>query len=150
MIESKPARLGRVFSLRLEDGDRLPDCLEAFAARNDVKSALVALIGGAGGGRLVVGPKDGAAEKIEPLLASIADVHEIAALGTLFPDAEGTPRLHMHASAGRADVGLTGCVRPGVDIWRIAEAVVLEIEDAGMVRTLDPRFGFAVLTRAAG
>jgi len=148
VIESKAARLGRVFTLRLEDGDHLPDCLEEFAARNEVKSALVALIGGAGGGRLVVGPKDGEAAKIEPLLAKLSGVHEIAALGTLFPDESGAAKLHMHLSAGRGDEGLTGCVRPGVDIWRIAEAVVLEIEESGMVRAVDPRFGFAVLTRS--
>lgn len=31
MIASE-GRLGRVFVLRLEDGDRVPDCIEAFAA----------------------------------------------------------------------------------------------------------------------
>lgn len=38
--------LGRVFVLRLEDGDRIPDTIESFAVEHDVKRAFCALLGG--------------------------------------------------------------------------------------------------------
>ncbi|MGE4296878.1 MAG: PPC domain-containing DNA-binding protein [Desulfovibrionaceae bacterium] len=140
--------LGRVFVLRLEDGDRLPDSLERFAADNHVQAAFVALLGGVASGSLVVGPKDSDAAAIVPVLRAVAGAHEAAAVGTLFPDATGAPRLHMHAALGRGDDAPTGCVRRGLDIWKIAEAVVIELLDTGMVRTVDPAFGFEVLTAA--
>jgi predicted DNA-binding protein with PD1-like motif len=145
MIASE-AKLGRIFVLRLEDGDRLPDSLERFAAERGVKSAFCALLGGADGGSLVVGPEDGSAAKIVPMLQAVAGAHEIAAIGTVFPDAAGAPKLHMHAALGRGEDARTGCVRKGVDIWKIAECVVIEITDCPMVRRVDPVFGFEVLT----
>jgi predicted DNA-binding protein with PD1-like motif len=137
--------VGRVFVLRLEDGDRLPDALEDFAREQGVSRALVTLLGGAGPGTVVVGPKDGAAAVVEPMLRALEGVHEIAAVGTLFPDEDGAPKLHMHGALGRGDTALAGCVRKGVGIWRLGEVVVLELTGLDLVRRLDPAFGFEVL-----
>ncbi len=140
--------LGRVFVLRLEDGDRLPDSLERFAADNDLRCAFCALLGGAdAGSKMVVGPRDGRAMPPEAMLHILAGVHEIAAVGTIFPDAEGNPKLHMHAAAGREDFAAVGCVRAGVDIWKVAEVVVLELLDLDMTRRKDPETGFELLTK---
>ena len=43
--------IGRVFVIRLEDGDVLPDCLECFAVEKDIKVGHIILIGGIGVGR---------------------------------------------------------------------------------------------------
>jgi len=139
--EGKP---GRIFVLRLEDGDRVPQCIEAFAADNGVARAVVSMIGGVGGGRLVVGPEDGSAATITPVVRDLDGAHEVAALGTLFPDESGTPKLHMHATLGRADTARTGCVRQGIEIWKIGEVVIQEIEGS-MRRVVDPAFGFEIL-----
>jgi len=143
-MQAAEGTLGRVFVIRLEDGDRLPDCLEAFARDNNLSRGLVALLGGAGSGKLVVGPEDGDAPKIAPMLQTISGVHEAAAVGTIFPDESGAPKLHIHAALGRGDTALTGCVRQGVDIWKLAEVVVIEIQ-GDMRRVVDPAFGFEVL-----
>ena len=45
-MKASEGELGRVFILRLEDGDRLPDCLEAFAAEKGVAAGHVILVGG--------------------------------------------------------------------------------------------------------
>ncbi|QJT08470.1 PPC domain-containing DNA-binding protein [Oceanidesulfovibrio marinus] len=139
--------IGRVFVIRLEDGDALPTCLEEFARENNVTRALCALVGGIGSGRLVVGPRDGDAERIVPMVNPIGAVHEAAAIGTIFPGEDGQPKLHMHAALGRGESATTGCIRQGVDIWKLAEVVVLEIEGSDMLRAVDPAFGFEVLTR---
>lgn len=146
MIVSE-GRLGRVFVLRLEDGDRIPDAIEKFARTSGVSSALVAALGGLENGRLVTGPKDGAALPPDPMLAAVAAVHEAAAVGTLFPGPDGTPRLHMHAALGRGGTALAGCVRPGLDVWKIFEVVVIEIVGTDLARARDPETGFELLGR---
>lgn len=147
MIVSE-GRLGRVFVLRLGDGDRLPDAIEEFAKMRGVSSALVAALGGLGQGKLVVGPVDGRAMPPDPMLAVIDAVHEAAAVGTIFPGADGTPRLHMHAALGRGEEVRAGCVRPGLDVWKIFEVVVIEITGTDLARARDPETGFELLGRA--
>jgi predicted DNA-binding protein with PD1-like motif len=141
------ATLGRIFIIRLEDGDTLPVTVEDFARAHGVERATCLLVGGAkGGSRLVVGPEEGDVMPPRPVTISLEDVHEIAAVGTLFPDEEGNPSLHMHASCGRGREAVTGCVRPGVDIWKIGELVLLELTGTSAVREKDPETGFHLLS----
>lgn len=143
-MQASEAKAGRIFVLRLEDGDRVPQCIEDFAAEKGVARAVVSLVGGIGGGRLVVGPEDGDAPRITPVLRELDGVHEVAALGTLFPDESGAPRLHMHATLGRGDTTRTGCVRQGIEVWKIGEVVIQELIGSQR-RAVDPAFGFEVL-----
>lgn len=146
-MKSAEGRIGRAFVLRLEDGDRIPDCIEQFAKENGIVGALCALLGGIGEGTLVVGPEDGDASPIVPILEHFKSVHEAAAVGTIFLDEENNPRLHMHAALGREGRTRSGCVRTGVDVWKICEVVILEILDTRMVRRLDETTGFQVLSK---
>lgn len=147
MIVSE-GRLGRVFVLRLGDGDRIPESIEAFAKTRGVSSALVAALGGLRNGKLVVGPVDGDVLPPDPMFTAIAAVNEAAAVGTLFPGEDGAPRLHMHATLGRGEESRTGCVRPGLDVWKIFEVVVIEITGTDLARARDPETGFELLGRA--
>jgi predicted DNA-binding protein with PD1-like motif len=146
-MEYAQGKTGRVFVVRLGDGDRLPDSVERFAAEQGVTRAVCWLLGGAGGGRLVVGPRDAAVLPPEVMLQPLDGAHEMAAVGTLFPDSEGKPRLHMHAAMGRGGETRTGCVRPGVDIWLVGELVILELLDLPMSRKKDAASGLELLTR---
>jgi len=138
--------VGRVLVIRLEDGDVLHECVERAARENGVVRGAVLALGGAdAGSRMVVGPRDGRAEKIEPMLSQLAGESELAAVGTLFPDEHGQPSLHMHASAGRDGRSVTGCVRAGVKVWLIQEVVVIEILGTEARRAKDPRTGFDLL-----
>jgi len=140
------AKLGRVFVLRLHDGDHLPNVLESFAAEKNVSSALCFLVGGAKeNSRIVVGPKDGKAVPPEPMTTLLSGVHEVCGVGTIFKDEEGKPKLHMHASFGRNNKTVTGCVRMGVDVWRIGEVIVLELTSAKARRAKDKETGFEFL-----
>ena len=140
------AKLGRIFVLRLHDGDRLPEVLEQFAAQRKVSTALCFFVGGAKEkSRVVVGPKDGNALPPEPMVTLLKGVHEACGVGTLFPDEEGKPKLHMHASFGRKTNTVTGCVRMGVDVWRIGEVVMLELTGTAARRVKDKETGFEFL-----
>jgi len=140
------AKLGRVFVLRLHDGDHLPDVLESFAVENQISSALCFFLGGVKDkGRVVVGPKDGSALPPEPMVTLLSGVHEACGVGTIFADEKGKPKLHMHASFGRNESTITGCVRMGVDVWRIGEVVILELLGAAAHRAKDKETGFEFL-----
>lgn len=140
------AKLGRVFVLRLHDGDRLPEVLESFATEKNISTALCFFLGGAKEkSRVVVGPKDGYASPPEPMVTLLDGVHEACGVGTIFADEEGKPKLHMHASFGRKQNTVTGCVRMGVDVWRIGEVVVLELASVSARRAKDKETGFEFL-----
>jgi predicted DNA-binding protein with PD1-like motif len=141
------AGLGRVFILRLEDGDSLPATIENFAREHHVPRAVCLFVGGVrGGSRLVVGPEDGDEMPPLPVTIPLDGVHEAVAVGTIFPDEDGNPSLHMHAACGRGEKTVTGCVRPGVDIWKVGEIVLLELTGAASLRKKDPETGFTLLS----
>jgi predicted DNA-binding protein with PD1-like motif len=140
------AKLGRVFVMRLHDDDHLPDVLESFAAEQKVNSALCFFLGGAkDNSRVVVGPRNGDAIPPEPMITLLDGVHEACAIGTVFVDEAGKPKLHMHASFGRKEETVTGCVRMGVDVWHIGEVVMLELTGTAAHRALDKETGFEFL-----
>jgi|WetSurMetagenome_2_1015567.scaffolds.fasta_scaffold01496_9 uncharacterized protein len=142
------AKLGRAFVLRLHDGDRLPEVLEAFAESQNLAGALCFFVGGAkDGSRVVVGPKAPNSEgfPVDPVVTLLAGVSEVAGVGTLFRNEEGKAKLHMHASFGRGEKAVTGCVRLGVDVWRIGEVIVLELAGVAARRVVDKETGFELL-----
>ncbi len=141
------AKQGRIFVIRLEDGEILHETIEDFAAQQGIKAAFMIVLGGADSqSRLVVGPEDGRATPVNPLTHDLEEVHEITGTGTLFPDEEGKPMLHMHVAAGRQESTITGCVRTGVKTWQVAEIVLVEFLETTAHRRLEPTLGFKLLS----
>ncbi len=139
--------IGRVFTLRLEHGERVPDCIEQFAREHGVATAHCTLLGGIDGGNVVAGPRDGEAPVIDPILCPIEGAHEVVGMGTLFPDETGEPVLHMHAALGRDGITRTGCVRPGLDVWLVGEVIIMEILGTDMLRKKEAKSGLALLAK---
>ena len=140
---------GRIFVLRLENGEILHETVERFAREREIKAAFLIAVGGADdGSRLVVGPQEGDARPAKPLYHLLDGVHEAAGIGTIFPDEEGIPILHMHLACGRGDQTVTGCGREGVEVWEVLEVVVVELLGTNSVRRPDPSTGFKLLDPA--
>jgi predicted DNA-binding protein with PD1-like motif len=140
------SKLGRVFVLRLHDEDHLPNILESFAEEQNVKSALCFFLGGAkDNSRVVVGPRKDNEIPPEPMVTLLKGVHEACGVGTIFVDEAGKPKLHMHVSFGRRELTVTGCVRLGVDVWRIGEVVIFELTGTAAHRAFDKDTGFEFL-----
>ncbi len=140
------AKLGRIFILRLHQGEHIHEVIEKLASQKQVSSALCFFVGGAEDkSRVVVGPKDGKALPPEPMVALLRGVHEACGVGTIFTDEQGEPKLHMHASFGRNDTAVTGCVRMGVDVWQIGEVVILELTGSSAKRAKNKDTGFEFL-----
>jgi uncharacterized protein len=139
-------RIGRIFALKLEAGERLPDAVEEFAREHAVQRAMAVYVGGAGATScLVVGPEENRGDAVVPMVHTLGGIHEVLAVGTLFPDEHGNPVLHMHAATGREGAATVGCTRAGVDVWLVGEVILLEICGMGGLRKKDLETGFQLL-----
>ncbi len=145
-MQYSQARQGRVFVLRLEDGDIVHETIEQFAREQGIRAAALIIVGGADtDSHLVVGPKEGRSETIEPMSHILSAPYEVTGTGTLFPDEDGTPLLHMHMACGRNDETITGCIRQGVKVWHIMEVVLFELVDSKARRVPQPPLGWKFL-----
>ncbi len=150
-MQYSEASLGRVFVLRLEDGDRLPDTIEQFARDRQLRQGLVFYLGGAGdGSRLVVGPEEGRGDQIIPMVHTLAGAQEVLAVGTIFSNEADQPVMHLHAAVGREGNATVGCTRAGVDVWLVGEVVILEIIGAKAQRRRNQENGFELLEVGPG
>ena len=140
------AHQGRIFILRLEDGEILHETIEAFAREHSITAAAVIALGGAdAGSKLIVGPEEGRSKPVIPMEHVLEKVHEIAGVGTIFPNKAGKPVLHMHIAGGSKDRTVTGCVRRGVKIWQVLEVIIAELVDSRAHRAFDENLGFELL-----
>ena len=146
-MKYSPAQFGRVFVIRLEDGEIIHECLERFAAEHGLTHAALTLHGGADRGSvLVTGPREARGPPpIAPQTTVLDNVHEVVGTGSLFPDAKGTPILHVHLACGRGEKTVTGCIRTGVKTWHVLEVVLVELLGSTARRLHDPATGFELL-----
>ena len=143
-MKAQEGKVGRIFFLRLENGDIIPECIEQFAAGEKVSTGYAILVGGIGGGQLVAGPRRSDTEIPEPIVLPVDGAHEVAGIGVLAPDVDGRPVLHIHAALGRAGNTVTGCLRPGVNTWLVGEVVLVEVLGIDAARLKDEKSGFAL------
>jgi len=140
------ARQGRIFVLRLEDGEIVHVVIEQFAESQGIAAAALIILGGADdGSRLVVGPAEDRGLPLEAMERVLAHAHEVAGTGTLFQDENGRPLLHMHMACGREGATVTGCIRQGVKVWHVMEVIVLELLDCSARRVVEAPLGLRLL-----
>lgn len=140
------AKQGRVFVIRLEDGEIVHEVIEQFALDHKIQAASLIVVGGADdGSRLVVGPAEDRGLPLDPMKFQLENAHEVTGTGTLFRDDNDIPFLHMHMSCGRKDKAVTGCIREGVIVWHIMEVVLFELTDCKAKRLLEQPLGLKLL-----
>ena len=140
------AKQGRIFIIRLEDGDIVHKEIERLAKIESIQAASLIIVGGADkDSALVVGPEDGRNKTITPIEHVLENVHEVVGTGTIFPNESGEPILHMHIASGRQTNTVTGCVRRGVKTWHVLEIILFELIGATAKRELDSVTGFELL-----
>lgn len=137
---------GRIFILRLEDGEILQESIERFAGEMGIAAAIVQVIGGADkGSKLIVGPEKGRSATIKPMVHVLDEMHEIVGNGTIFLNEMGEPKLHCHIACGRGRNTICGEVREGVFVWHVMEVIITEIINCKAVRKFDELTGFELL-----
>jgi len=145
-MQFSEGNIGRIFALRLEDGEPMPQTLEDFLVVQGLTHGLAFMVGGADdGSQLVVGPEDGRALPVNPMVTALIGAHEVLGVGTIFPNEAGRPVLHMHGACGRERGTITGCIRAGIKTWHILEIIVLEITGLSAARLPDAATGFHLL-----
>ena len=144
-MKASEGRVGRVFVIRLDDGDVVPECIERFAEEKGISVGHVILVGGIGEGEIVVGPRCSEERPPQPMLLPIDSAHEVLGVGVIAPGEDGKPILHIHAALGRSGQTMSGCLRPGVTTWLVGEVILYEIIGAEVVRIRDEESGFALL-----
>jgi len=135
--------LGRVFLLKFEDDDVLIDRLSAFARKEGIKSATMIFIGALKKGDLVTGPKKPVIPP-SPNKVTFKDGWEAMGIGTIFTNSKG-PQIHIHASIGKKNKVLTGCLRGKSKVFLVIEAVVLELKGIKAGKEIDPATGLNLL-----
>ncbi|MDO5861352.1 MAG: DNA-binding protein [Thermoplasmata archaeon] len=140
-MRSAELRQGRTFVLRLEDGEVLHEAVESFCRDNGIVRATVSITGAVDKGSMMVsGPSVPIEGKIQPRIITLEEKCEITGRGTVFPDADGNPLVHIHGSVGREGFSATGDLRPRMVAWLVVEIVITELVGEGPVRLeSDPR-----------
>ncbi len=140
------AEYGRIFIIRLEDGDILHKEIEKFAEEKEISAAGLIILGGADkSSELIVGPKKARTKPITPMSIILDKVNEVTGTGTIFPDKNKKSILHMHIASGNKNKTITGCVRSGVKVWHVMEVVLFEFKNSKAYRKFDPETGFELL-----
>lgn len=140
-MRSAQLTAGRVFVLRLTDGEVLHEAVESFCRANGISCATVSLTGAVDRGSVLVsGPHCPIEGKVSPETVVLEAPCELVGNGTVFPDEDGDPVSHLHGSVGRKGFSATGDLCHGMVVWLVMEVVIREMNGEGPVRTVsDPR-----------
>ena len=145
-MDYQTGKIGRVIVARGFEGDDVYEEIESIAAKEQISSAAVIVVGGLRSAKVVVGPKSPTGP-IEPNFTEFDDAREIAGVGTIFADCDdGAPKLHLHAAIGRGDEVIAGCPRGGAKVFCVLEVVILEIEGLDASRAIDPDLALKLLS----
>jgi predicted DNA-binding protein with PD1-like motif len=136
-------RPGRIVIVRFEDHDDVLGKLVELSKKENLRAAVLYLVGGMREGSIVVGP-----EKDEfpptPVWKKLGESHEVMGVGTIFWHGN-EPRVHFHGAFGKKEMVKVGCLREHSETFLVLEAVVIEMEGVTARRELDPESGMVLL-----
>ena len=143
-MQYSQGRLGRIFVIRMDDGEDLLRSIRRFVEEKDVRSGMVIFLGALREGRLVTGPEEPVIPPT-PHFEEVEGAWETLGVATVYPR-EGEPEIHVHASAGWGERSLTGCLREKATTFLVIEAVILEFVGLDAERVLDEKSGLHLLS----
>jgi predicted DNA-binding protein with PD1-like motif len=117
-------QLGRVFVVRIDDGEDMLVSMRQFIVDKGIQSGSILFLGALMNGRMVTGPEEPVIPPL-PHFVMFEGGWEVFGVGTFYPGEAG-PHIHYHASVGRAGHALTGCLREKAITYLIIEAVIME------------------------
>lgn len=136
-------RIGRVVVARFEDKEDILMNIIDIAKKENIKNAILYIVGGIKKAKIVVGPeRDELPPK--PVWKEINESHEILGIGTIFWQ-ENEPKIHFHGAYGKRDLVYVGCLREKSETFLIIEAVIFELNDINAQRELDKESGLNLL-----
>lgn len=136
-MQYSEGQLGRVFVVRIDDGEDMLATLRQFIHEKDILAGSVIFLGALMDGKMVTGPEEPVIPPL-PHFVFFEGGWEVFGVGTIYPG-EGGPHIHYHASVGRAGHALTGCLREKATTYLIVEAVIYEITGISARREFDEK-----------
>ena len=135
--------IGRIFLCKFQDDDIIIQELNRLARKEKIKTAVFHFIGALKKGHLVTGPKEPVIPP-EPNWRTFKDGWEVMGTGTIFTNKSG-PQVHVHATIGKKDKMMTGCVRKDSKVFLVLEAVVFELKNVKATKDIDVKTGLNLL-----
>lgn len=136
--------LGRVFVLRLDNGEDLIASVQRFAEEKKIASCMALFIGALRDGRVVTGPETPVIPPIQHF-EDFNDAWEVFGMATIYPSSRGHG-LHIHSSLGHGREAITGCIRGRASAYLIVEIVLFEILGLSAERVFDEQAGLYLLS----
>lgn len=135
--------IGRVYIIKIEDGDDLLAELKNLAELEDIEAGIFYLIGAVKDASMVTGSQEFVKPPV-PLWRKFDDCRELLGIGTLFCDRD-EPVFHLHCAAGKGDKTLVGCIRGQSKAYLVVEVILLEILNTYAFKELDINLGLKIL-----
>ena len=130
-------QIGRIFVVRIDDGEDLLASLRQFVADKDIQAGSIVFLGALMDGKMVTGPEKPVIPP-DPHYVFFEGGWEVFGVGMIYPG-DGGPHIHYHASVGRAGHALTGCLRERAVTYLIVEVVIYEITGLSARREFDKK-----------
>jgi len=138
MMDGAQGRPGRVFMLRIDDGEKLVENLGSYIRENDISTGSVSLVGAVKWARIVTPDIE---KKPMPDRESMLEKYmEVVGHGDIVGG-----KVHIHAAFGeKGGNGYCGHLVEA-EVFVFVEAVIQEIEGIEARREHDPKTGFKKL-----
>jgi predicted DNA-binding protein with PD1-like motif len=130
-------KVGRVFVVRIDDGEDMLHAVRQFVAEMDIRAGSIQFLGALMNGRMVTGPEEPVIPPV-PHFVLFEGGWEVFGVGTIYPSDDG-PHIHFHGSVGRSGHALTGCLREEAVTYLIVEAIITEFTGLTARREFDDR-----------
>ncbi len=137
------ATTGRIFIVKFEHGDDLHKGLEELAVKEDISFATITFLGALTSADIVAGPEKPELPAV-PTWLSFADGREVVGFGTIARK-NGEVSLHIHATLGKGEKALAGCLRKNCEIFITVEAIITELKGARIAKKKDDRTGYDLM-----
>ncbi len=125
--------IGRIFTIRFDEGDDLLAGLTDLAHKENIKAGWFNIIGGLRQAEVVIGPKEPVMPP-EPIWQKVDAAQEVVGIGSIFRDENNDPKIHLHTALGHHGSTMTVCVRKGTKTYLILEVYLIEITGVDVTR----------------
>jgi predicted DNA-binding protein with PD1-like motif len=143
-MEYRTGSIGRVFSVRFDEGDLFLEELLHLIQKENIRCGWFNVLGGLREADVVTGPKEPTMPP-EPVWSHVRGAREVLGVGSIFWDGD-EPRIHLHAAMGHHGDTLTACIRKGTKVYLVLEAMIFELSGIKANRPWYEEGGFYRLT----
>ncbi len=145
-MEYRTGSLGRVLTIRFDDGDDVLEGLQVIVRDEEIDNAWFQILGGVRHADVVTGPKKPVMPP-DPVWCEVDGAREVVGSGSIYMDGD-EPRIHLHAAMGHHGETLTACIRKNTKVYLILEVLLFELKGIDASRPWFEDGGFNQLTFA--